>query len=297
MNLKRISVVTAIILMFSVLLVGCSSSPYEVMEKAIKKNGEVAYAKLDANVNVGVAGVGVDAKISGELDSKNQKAIMKLSVNSPALELTNMSYDMYVDKNAMYIKDPEIGKFLKTPIEEGDKNTEASKKLNDEMLSVLKDDKTFKDSIKLEKGDASDKVVTASISTETVTKLLEKAVASESAVSAMESSFESAFITAAEGSGVKKSKEEIVAEAKKEAKAAVEEYKNAMKQIKFENIKYTGKVNKDGYLYAQNIAFDLKEPTTGFTINLKLDLKMTDINSGKTVTIPNIPKDQIVESN
>ncbi|KMT21150.1 DUF6612 family protein [Clostridium cylindrosporum] len=291
----KISIITAITIIFSLTLIGCSSSPEKVLSDALTKNKGITYSKQDTDISIGLAGMGVDIKAKGEIDSKSQKSSMKVSAKSPLLQGKDISIDIYSDKNIIYVKDPESDQYLKMNSNNGEKSiTEIGSTMASGLASVLKDDTKVKESLKLKNGDNSDKVVSAEISGETVTKLIDKAIASQSVFTAMESAVESQLISMAETQGVGSvNKEEIQKSAKEEAKKAVEEYKTLIKNLKFQNVKYTGKINKDGYLYGEELSFNVSEASSGMTLNIKIITKLSDINSGKSVNIPSIPADKI----
>lgn len=294
----RISLVALSIFLISVLMVGCSSSPEKVLQDAINKNKEITYSKQDANIGVTIAGMSVNVKATGDVDHKNQKSAIKLTANIPMAEEGNIAVDMYQDKNTVYTKDPHADKYMKVTLDEAElKNANNSSSIAGNLISNLKDNKTVKDTLKLKDGDNSDKVVTAKIPADTVKQLIDKALSSQNVFETMQSAIETQLIDMASQLGeVNKSKEEIEKAAKEEAKTAVEEYKKMITALKFGDVDYTGKIDKSGYLYAEDISVDVTEASTNLTLNLKLSLKATDINaSGKTVTIPNIPSDKIEE--
>ncbi len=294
----RIYFIASIIAIFSIIAVGCSSSsPEKVLENAINKNKEIKYSKQNADISIGLAGMTIDLKASGDVDNKDKKAALKVSINAPMAQMNNETMDIYTDKGVTYIKEPGTDKFMKMTAKEGTtSDSSVTEGIAAAAFSSLKDDKSLKDSIKIEKDSESNQVINAEISKETVKGLVDKMLASEDVMATIQSAIESQLMEMSEGvKGNTKSKEEMQNLAKQGAKDAVEEYKNTIKQLEISSIKYTGKVNKDGYLYSEEISFDIKEATSGLTLNLKLNTNISDINADKTVNIPEIPADKIVE--
>lgn len=294
----RIYFIASIIAIFSIMAVGCSSSsPEKVLENAINKNKEIKYSKQNADINIGLAGMTIDVKASGDVDNKDKKVALKVTINAPMAEMNNQTMDIYTDKGVTYIKEPGTDKFMKMTAKEGEaSDSSVSEGIASAAFASLKDDKSLKDSIKMEKDGDSNQVITAEISKETVKGLVEKMLASENVMATMESAMESQLMEMSEGvEGNNKSKEEMQNLAKQGVQAQMEEIKTAIKQLEISSIKYTGKVNKDGYLHSEEVTFDIKEATSGLTLNLKLNTNISDINADKTVNIPEIPADKIVD--
>lgn len=260
--MKKVKMSFAILAMilFSIFLVSCSGSPESVLEKAAEKNKEIKYVKQDVNATIEMAGVKMGVKAVAEVDNTNKKAIMDIKIDASAMGASNQNMDMYVDDKTMYVKDPTSDKYIKTSLTEG---MSMNTGIASPALDLLKNDTKVKETVKMENGDNSDKVVSAEVSSETVKKILDNFMKSQGSLGSMNS--EMGSVT------------------------------EAMKNIDIENVKYTGKVNKDGFLYAEDLSFDMKEKQSGLTLKMDLKTKSTNINEDKKVTLPEIPKDKIVK--
>lgn len=253
----RLSLSVLVVALFSLVLVSCSGSPESVLEKAAEKNKEVTYAKQNVDATIEMAGMKMSVNVSGEMDNKNKKSIMKMKMDASAMGAGNQETEMYVDDKTIYIKDPTSDKYMKTTVETSADNSGFAAS----SIDSLKEDSKVKETVKMEKGDNSDKIITAEVSSETVKKILNNVMKSQ--MSSMDESM--GDITA------------------------------QLESLEIENMKYTGKVNKEGFLYGEELSFDMKESQSGLTLKMVLKTTSTNINEDKTVTLPEIPKDKIVE--
>lgn len=260
--MKKIKVSLALLTMilFSFFLAGCSGSPEAVLEKAMEKNKEINYAKQNVDATIEMAGVNMNIKITGETDSKNKKSIMNVKTDASALGASSQNMEMYVDDKTMYVKDPNSDKYIKTTLEDT-QAMDTSKGFASSAMEELKSDTKVKETVKVENGDNSDKIVSAEVGTETVKKILNNVMKSQ--LGSMNS--EMGNVT------------------------------EQMDKLDIENMKYKGTVNKEGFLYGEEMSFDIKEKQSGLTLKMTLKSKSTDINEDKTVELPEIPKNKIVE--
>lgn len=290
----KIYILSLMVMVFSIFALGCSSSPEKSVENAIKKNAEIKYCKQDSDIKIGVLGLDVNIKASGEIDSKNKTAIIKLNVNSPIAEINNLATDVYLDKNNLFIKDIESDNFIKLTVPEEEVKKSSSGVISSKIIETLKQDEEFNKSLKIENKD-SDKVISAKISDETMNKLINKLFESEEFMNTLKNSAETQFSSMAEISNQNKSKDEIKNIAKQEAEKEIEKYKQQIKNIKVQDVTYNGKINKEGYLSEENISFNIKEESLGLTLSIKVNSVISDINKDKTIKIPEIPKDKITD--
>ncbi len=290
----KIYILSLMVMVFSIFALGCSSSPEKSVENAIKKNAEIKYCKQDSDIKIGVLGLDVNIKASGEIDSKNKTAIIKLNVNSPIAEINNLATDVYLDKNNLFIKDIESDNFIKLTVPEEEVKKSSSGVISSKIIETLKQDEEFNKSLKIENKD-SDKVISAKISDETMNKLINKLFESEEFMNTLKNSAETQFSSMAEISNQNKSKDEIKNIAKQEAEKEIEKYKEQIKNIKVQDVTYNGKINKEGYLSEENISFNIKEESLGLTLSIKVNSVISDINKDKTIKIPEIPKDKITD--
>lgn len=290
----KIYILSLMVMVFSIFALGCSSSPEKSVENAIKKNAEIKYCKQDSDIKIGVLGLDVNIKASGEIDSKNKTAIIKLNVNSPIAEINNLATDVYLDKNNLFIKDIESDNFIKLTVPEEEAKKSSSGVISSKIIETLKQDEEFNKSLKIENKD-SDKVISAKISDETMNKLINKLFESEEFMNTLKNSAETQFSSMAEISNQNKSKDEIKNIAKQEAEKEIEKYKEQIKNIKVQDVTYNGKINKEGYLSEENISFNIKEESLGLTLSIKVNSVISDINKDKTIKIPEIPKDKITD--
>lgn len=290
----KIYILSLMVMVFSIFALGCSSSPEKSVENAIKKNAEIKYCKQDSDIKIGVLGLDVNIKASGEIDSKNKTAIIKLNVNSPIAEINNLATDVYLDKNNLFIKDIESDNFIKLTVPEEEAKKSSSGVISSKIIETLKQDEEFNKSLKIENKD-SDKVISAKISDETMNKLINKLFESQEFMNTLKNSAETQFSSMAEISNQNKSKDEIKNIAKQEAEKEIEKYKEQIKNIKVQDVTYNGKINKEGYLSEENISFNIKEESLGLTLSIKVNSVISDINKDKTIKIPEIPKDKITD--
>lgn len=288
----KIYIVSLLVIVFGIFALGCSSSSEKLVENAIKKNSEIKYCKQESDIKIGVLGLDVNIKASGEIDSKNKTAIMKLNINSPIAEINNLSTDLYLDKNNIFIKDIGSDNFIKMTVPEEEIEKNSNMVIASRIMEMLKQDKEFSKSLKLEDKD-SDKIVSAKISDETMNKLINKLFESEEFINTLKSSAETQFANMAEISDENKNKDEIKNTAKQEAEKEIEKYKEQIKNIKVQDVTYSGKINKEGYLSEENVSFSIKEESLGITLTIKVNSIINDINKEKRIKIPEIPKGKI----
>ena len=288
----KIYIISLMVMIFGIFALGCSSSPGKLVENAIKKNSEIEYCKQESDIKIGVLGLDVNIKASGEIDSKNKTAIMKLNINSPIAEINNLSTDVYLDKNNIFIKDIGTDNFIKLTVPEEEIEKNSNMVIASKIMETLKQDKEFSKSLKLEDKDSS-KVFSAKISDETMNKLINKLFESEEFINTLKNSAETQFANMAEISDENKNKDEIKNTAKQEAEKEIEKYKEQIKNIKVQDVTYSGKINKEGYLSEENVSFSIKEESLGITLTIKVNSIINDINKEKTIKIPEIHKEKI----
>ncbi|MEG0371070.1 MAG: hypothetical protein RR645_02120, partial [Clostridium sp.] len=235
MTKKLLLAIVSMIIGFSLLLTGCKGSSVKVLEDAIGKNKTITYSKQEANVDVGVAGVGINIKALGEVDKKSETSIMKVSITSGVMEEINANMDIYSEKGVMYIKDNAQETYLKmTPENTGEGALNITSYI-EQILPKIKDEKSFKDSLNISSN--KEKTVTATISPEVLKTILNGVIDSQGVFTTIQSAIEAQLISMADKSAIKATKETITASARDEAKKITEEYRSLFKELTFKNVK------------------------------------------------------------
>lgn len=294
MKKLRLGLMTLTILVVAVFMVSCSGTvSIKDLENAINKNKEIKYSKTNVEISATMMGMKIGANISGEVDNRNNKSLMKMKLDIPMSQEKVPDIDMYVDDKTIYIKDPVSDSFLKSTAKDtGNMNFE--KGLVSIAGDVLKKDEKVKETLKFQKGDNSDISISSEISPGTVKEIINNLITSEGFLDSVQSGAKAQFDGMA-GELDKEAQAEASKQAETASKEAVEEIKKAIAELDISNIKYNCKINKEGYLYSEEISFNIKDKTSGYSLDMTLKTNSSDINADKTVTLPEIPKDKIIE--
>lgn len=269
MNKFKMQFTLFVIILISFFLVSCSNSPQnspenalKALEKATKKTKEINYMKSDMDFSIGVAGIDIKVKALGELDNIENKSIINVKVTAPPIiaeEMPNIDIALYADKDTIYMKDTIKDRYVEsTSKEEG--SLSSSNIFNEELNNLFKNDEKVKETIQMKKDNNLDEIITFEMNSKRIKDTIIKMV-----------------------------------DSKEFREYALSNYRSQIKEMDISNINYNGKINGEGYISSEEFSFNIKEPSSGFTMNIKFKIERNDINANKTVKIPEIPKDKIVE--
>lgn len=286
-------------LVISMIFVSCSDSPEKTLEKAKNKTKEINYMKTNMDFNIGLAGIEVGVKVNGEIDNKNNKSIMNLTMNLPPMiakdiPYKNRSIDMYIDKNVSYMKMPDEDKYIKVDAE-NQKTIMQNKNFENGMSNLFKTDEKVKETLKMEKDNNSNKIITTDIDAKNVKELFIKLFESKEFKDMIISNAKSQMkdIYRKDNEYKNMDEKEIEKQIEIEINKGLIQMRTLINSISIDNIKYKVKINKQGYISLEEITFDVKDPSSGLTVNMKFKLERDDINKEKKVKLPKIPSNKI----
>ncbi|MEG1415133.1 MAG: hypothetical protein RSA01_03490 [Clostridium sp.] len=293
---KNMSIILVVSLILALVLAGCKKNSIGEFESAINKNNEINYSKQETTIKAELMGMEFNLSAKGESNKKDNTSAFKVIYNSNVEENLRAEMDIYKNSGSIYIKDKASKEYLKSQSQSQIDAITAASSIGDLILSSFKEDTEFEKSFTIEDGE--NKKVTATISDDGFNSEFKKIIDNVDMFVMIEEAMSSQLISMAETSSeVTATKEQIMSAAKQEAKAAVNAMKEQFKALKLTNIKYSGTIDKNGYLLSEEFRFSLIEPSTSLSAIVSIKLKQSDINSEAKIKIPDIPKDKIVEVN
>lgn len=302
----KIQFAVCIIVLISFFLISCSDSSentpenaLKTLEKATKKTKEINYMKSNIDFSIGVAGIDIKVKALGELDNIENKSIINLKVTAPPIiaeEMPNIDIALYTDKNIIYMKDITKDRYVKST-SKGEGSLSSSNIFNEELNNLFKNDEKVKETIQMKKDNNSNKIIAFEMDSkgvkDTIIKMLDSKEFREYVLSSYRAQIKELDVSEY---GLNESdKKDVEKHVEKETDKNIEQIKTIMKEMDISNIKYNGKINGEGYISSEEFSFDIKEPSSGFTMNIKFKIERSDINANKTVKIPEVPQDKIVD--